>query len=112
MLNGHDGKIEMFLHHIPTYTSLHTKKDQGSFLGLISFLCLRRRTGPQWGECNARQTYEPKTGGGGGGHQPAKLAGESNPAQNKNSYNKLLTDTKLTDIYFYGHQQPLSGSQK
>ena len=65
-------------------------------------------TGPQWGECNARQTYESKTGG----HQPAKLAGESNPTQNKNSYSKLHTDTKLTDIYFYGHQQPLSGSHK
>ena len=53
-------------------------------------------TGPQWGECNARQTYEPKTVG----HQPAKLTGESNPTQNKNSYNKLLTDTILTKIYF------------
>ena len=36
MLNGHDGTIDTFLHHNPTNTSLHTKKDQGSFLGLIS----------------------------------------------------------------------------
>ena len=31
MLSGDDGTIETFLHHNPTNTSLHTKKDQGSF---------------------------------------------------------------------------------
>ena len=71
---------------------------QSQLLYTIFFCVFKANDGPQWGECNARQTSKPKTGV----HQHAKLAGESNPAPQKKNIKK---ETKIILEYSQQYDQ-------